>query len=166
MQSLMHAAVVVPADEFGEDAAQLSFIPNQHPVKTLLAKRPDEPFHVCRRVGGAIWDGNSSDTHLLPEPGIKCRSARNRLACLFHSERTAELTELAIVVVKEELGLALEAGVADLLFCPLKRWMICHMEMKDLAACKLHDDEYIKNPKANGVLHKEVATPQGLSLVL
>ena len=75
MQSLMHADVLVPADEFSKDAAQLSFIPDQHAVKTLLANRADQPLLVRRRVGGAIWDGNSSDTHLTEEPRSECRAA-------------------------------------------------------------------------------------------
>jgi hypothetical protein len=56
IQSLMHAAMVVPADEFSERTVQLSFVPNQHAVKTFPAKRSDEPLHVGRCIGGAIWD--------------------------------------------------------------------------------------------------------------
>jgi hypothetical protein len=31
----MRPAVVVPADEFFENAAKMRFVPDQHPVKTL-----------------------------------------------------------------------------------------------------------------------------------
>jgi len=40
-----------------------------------------------------------------------------------------ELAELPIVVVDQELGLFLEAGVPDLLFRPLERWVLSHVEV-------------------------------------
>ncbi len=159
VQSLMHASVVVPADEFVEYTPKMSLIPNQHSVKALAAKRPYEPLDVRRRVGCAIRNGYPPDVHLLPEPHIECGSTQDLLACILHSKRTTKLAKLPAVVVKQELGLLLIAGVPDLLFRPLERWMIRHVHMEDLSIRKLQDDENVENTKPNRVLHKEVTGP-------
>jgi len=117
----MYAAVVVPADEFVQYPPKMPFIPDQHSVETLPAKRPYQPLHVCRRVGCAVRNRYPSDVHLLPEPHIVCGSTGDLLSCILHWERTTELTKLPIVVVEQELGLVLEAGVPVLLFRPLDR---------------------------------------------
>ncbi len=62
-------------------------------------------------------------------------------ACPLHSLRTTELVELAVVVVEQELGLFLEAGVPDLLFRPLERWVLRHVEVDELSTREFHDDE-------------------------
>ena len=49
---------------------------------------------------------------------------------------------------------------------PLKRRLISHVKMYNLATRKLHDDKDVENPKCNGMLHKKVATPHCLGLVL
>ena len=110
----MNAASVVPADEFFEHTPKMPVIPDQHTVETLPAKRPYQPFNVRRRVRCAIRDRYPPDAHLLPQPRIVCRSTRYPLPCPLHSKRTTELTELSVVVVQQELGLFLEAGVPDL----------------------------------------------------
>ncbi len=51
----MHAAVVVPADEFCEYTSKMPFIPDQHSVETLPAKCPYQPLDVRRRIGRTIW---------------------------------------------------------------------------------------------------------------
>jgi hypothetical protein len=68
--------------------------------------------------------------------------------------------------VEQELGLVLEAGVPDLLFGPLERWMIGDVQVDDLSICELHDDEDVENTKPNRLLHKEVTGPHGFGLVL
>jgi hypothetical protein len=161
----MHAAVVVPADEFVEYTPKMSLIPNQHSVNTRAAKRPYEPLNVRRRVGCAIRNRYPPDVHLPPEPHIECGSTRDLLPCILHSKRTTKLTKLPVVVVKQELGLLFEAGVSDLLFRPLERWMIRHVHVDDLSIRKLHDDENVENTKPNRMLHKEVTGPHGLGLL-
>jgi len=52
----MDAALIVPGDEFGEYTPKMSFIPDQHSVKTLPAKRPYQPLNVCCRIGHAVWN--------------------------------------------------------------------------------------------------------------
>ena len=84
VQSLMHAAVVVPADEFLEYAPKMPLIPDQHSVETLSANRPYQALNVCRCIGSAKWNRNPPDAHLLPEPLIVCRSARNPLPCVLN----------------------------------------------------------------------------------
>jgi len=165
VQSLMHAAVVVPADEFGEYTPKLSFIPNQHSVETLPAKRPYEPLNVRRRVGCAIRDRYPPDVHLLPEPHIECGSTRDLLAFILHSKRTTKLTKLPVVVVKQELGLLLEARVPDLLFRPLERWMICHVHVDDLPIRELQDDENVENTKPNRMLRTPDLPEKDLILI-
>jgi len=162
VQSLMHAAVVVPADEFPEYTPTMPFIPDQHTVKTLATKRPYRPLDVRRRVGRAIRNRYPADAHLLPQPLIVCRSTRYPLPCPLHSKRTTKLTELSVVVVQQELGLLLKAGVPHLLFRPLERRMIGYVQVDDLSARKLHDHENSENTKPNRVLHKEVTGPRGL----
>jgi hypothetical protein len=61
----MRAFVVVPADEFGEYTPKMSFIPDQHAVETLPAKRPYQPLDVCRRIGRAIWNRDPPDAQSL-----------------------------------------------------------------------------------------------------
>ena len=162
----MHAAVVVPADEFGEYTPKMPLIPDQHSVETLPAQRPYHPLDVCRRIGRAIRDGYALDAHFLPEPLIVCRSTRNSLPSGLHSNRSIELSELSIVVVEHELGLFVEAGIPYLLFRPLEGWMIGYMKVYDLSTGNLHDDEHIKDLKRDRVLHEEVTGPHGLGLVL
>ena len=67
--------------------------------------------------------------------------------------------------MKQEFRLFLEAGVPDLLFRPLERWMIGYLQVYDLTTGKLHDDENIKDLNPDRVLHQEVTGPQGLGLV-
>jgi len=162
----MHAAVVVPADEFGEYTPKMSFIPDQHSVETFPAKRPYQPLNVCRRIGRAIGYRYPPDAHLQPEPLIVCRSTRYPLPCALYWKWMTELAELSVVVVEQETGLRLEAGVPDLLFRPLECWMIRYMHVDDLATRQRHDDEYVKDTKPNRVLHKEVTGPHGFGLVL
>ena len=57
----MHAAVVVPADEFGEYTPKMPLILDQHSVETLPAKRPYQPLNVCCRIGCAVWNRYSPD---------------------------------------------------------------------------------------------------------
>ncbi len=83
-----------------------------------------------------------------------------------NSKRTSELAELSVIVVEQELRLLIEAGVFDLLLRPLEGWMIGYVQVDDLSTGNLHDDEYVKDTKPNRVLHKEVAGPHGLGLVL
>jgi len=166
VQSLMDAAVVVPADEFCKYTSKMSFAPDQHSVETLPAKRPYQPLNVCRCIGRALRNRYSSDAHLLPEPRIVCRSTRSPLFPALHSKRTSKLTELPVVVVEQEPGLLIEAGVPDLLFCPLEGWMLGYVQVDDLATRKLHYHENVENTKSNRVLHKEVTGPHGLGLVL
>ena len=54
----MDAALIVPGDEFGEYTPKMSFIPDQHSVKTLPAKRPYQPLEdfglehmACSKAG-------------------------------------------------------------------------------------------------------------------
>ena len=162
----MNAAVVIPADEFSEYTPKMPFIPDQHTVETLATKRPYQPLDVRRRVGSAIRNRYPPDAHLLPQPRIVCRSTRYPLPCPLHSKRTTELTELSVVVVQQELGLLLEAGVPHLLFRPLERRMIGYVQVDDLSTRNLHDHENVENTKPNRVLHKEVTGPHGLGLVL
>jgi len=68
--------------------------------------------------------------------------------------------------VNQEFRLFLEAGIPDLLFRPLERWMIGCMQVHDLWTGKLHDNEYIKDLKRDRGLHKKVTGPHGLGLVL
>jgi len=121
---LMNASAVIPDDELREDSSKMPFVPDRHSVQTLPAKCPYQPLDVRRRIGRPIRDRNSSNTHLTPEPRIVCRSTRYSLAAALRSNRSAEVTELSVVVVEQEFGLRFEAGVPDLLFRALKRWMI------------------------------------------
>ena len=166
VQPLMHAAVVVPADEFVEYTPKMPFIPDQHSVETLPAKRPYQPFDVRRRVGRAIRNRYPPNPHLLPEPHIVGGSTPDLLPCILHWKPTTELTELPVVVVEQELGRLLEAGVPDWLFRPLEGWMIGYVPVDDLSIRQLQDDEYVEDTKPNCVLHQEVTGPHGLSLVL
>ena len=124
----MNSAVIAPADEFLEYTPKMSFTPDQQPIETLAAKRPYQPLDVYHRIGRFIWDGNPPNAHLNPEPCIVCRSTRNSLPSAFYSYRSTELSELSVVVVKQELGLLLEAGIPDLLFRPFKQ---CHIQEPD-----------------------------------
>jgi hypothetical protein len=82
VQPLMHAPVVVPADEFLDYPPKMPFIPDQHSVETLPAKRPYQPLHVCRRIGRAIRNRYPPNPHLLPEPHIVGGStAQPRAGC-------------------------------------------------------------------------------------
>ena len=122
---------------------------------------------MCAAALGAPYGiGIPRMPHLLPEPHIVCGSTGDLLSCILHWERTTELTKLPVVVVEQELGLVLEAGVPDLLFGPLEGWMIGYVQVDDLSIRKLHDDEDVKDTKPNRVLHKEVTGPHGLGLVL
>jgi hypothetical protein len=76
------------------------------------------------------------------------------------------LTKLPVIVVKEEYGLFLKAGVPDLLFRPFKHRVIRYIEVNNLSTRELHDDEYVENTKSDRVLHKKVARPHGLGLIL
>ena len=143
----------------------MSFIPDQHSIKTLPAERPDRPLDVCSLVGCAKRNRYPPDAHLLPEPFIECRSTRHLLPCVLNSQRTSKLAKLPVIVVEQELRLFLEAGIPDLLFRPLEGWMIGDMKVYDLSTGNLHDDEHIKDLKYDRVLHEEVARPHGLGLV-
>ena len=161
----MHPAVVVPAAEFSKYAAKFPFIPDRDPIETLATKCPYQPLDMCSRVGCGIRGRHSTDPHFLPEPGIVCGSTGHSRSCTFHLKRMAELTKLAVVVVQQELGLLLEAGVPDLLLRPLERWIAGYVQADDLSTRKLHDHENAEHTKANRVLHKEVTAPHGLGLV-
>jgi hypothetical protein len=63
-----------------------------------------------------IWYGYPPNPHLLPEPHIVGGSTPDLLPCILPWEPSPELTKLPVVVVEQELGLVLEAGVPDLLF--------------------------------------------------
>jgi hypothetical protein len=102
VQSLMHAPVVVSANEFGEHTPKMSFIPDQHSDETLPAKRPYPPLNVCRRIGRAIRNRYPPDAHLPPEPLIVCRSTPRSLPCVLYSKRTTNLTELPVIVVEQD----------------------------------------------------------------
>jgi len=143
-----------------------SFTPDQHSVETLPATRPYQPPDMRRRVGRTIWNRYSLNSHLLPEQHIVGGSTRDLLPCILRWKPTNKLTKLPVVVVEQELGLVLEAGVPDLLFRPLKGWMISDAPGDDLSICELHDDEYVKDTKPNCVLHQEVTAPHALSLIL
>jgi len=92
-QPLMNLAVIISADEFRERTPKMPFIPDQQSVQTLPAKRPYQPLDVCRRIGCPIWNGDPPNSHLNPQPCIVCRSTRNSLPFLLHSQRTTELYE-------------------------------------------------------------------------
>jgi hypothetical protein len=162
----MRAAVVVPADEFGEYTSKMPLIPDQHSVETLPAQRSYHPLNVCRRLGRAIRNRYPPDAHLLSEPLIVCRSTRHPFPYALNLQRTSELAELSVVVVEHELGLLLEAGIPDLLFRPFKRWVIRYVEVNYLSTREFHDGGYVENTKPNRRLHKEVSRPNGSSLVL
>jgi hypothetical protein len=68
--------------------------------------------------------------------------------------------------VEQGLGLLLETGIADLLFCPLERLMGGDVYMNYLATREFHDQEDIEDTKANRVVDKEVAAPDAFGLVL
>jgi hypothetical protein len=68
--------------------------------------------------------------------------------------------------VEQELGLLLETGIADLLVCPLERRMSGDVYVDYLSTREFHDQENIEDTKANRVLDKEVAAPDGFGLVL
>ncbi len=106
------------------------------------------------------------NSHFLPQPDIVCGSTRYLLSGARHTQWPTELTELSIVVMEQEFGLLLKAGVADLLFRPLKRRMTGDVHVDHLSTRKLHDQEDIENAKTDCVLHKEVAAPNDLGLVL
>ncbi|MCP4896074.1 MAG: hypothetical protein GY906_03785, partial [bacterium] len=76
------------------------------------------------------------------------------------------MTKLPVVVVDQEFGLFLEARVPDLLFRPLKSWVLSHVEVDELSTREFHNDEHLENTKSDRVLHKEVTSPHGLGLVL
>ena len=97
IQRLMNAAVIVPADEFGEYMPKMSFIPDQHSVKTLPAKRPYQPLYVCRRVGCAKRDRYPPNVHLLPEPLIQCRSTRQRLPFVSTASKVGWICSLTLL---------------------------------------------------------------------
>ena len=162
----MHAAVVVPVDEFVEYTPKMPFIPDQHSVETLPAKRPYQPLDVRRRVGRAIRNWYPPNPHLLPEPHIVGGSTPDLLPCILHWKPTTELTELSVVVVEQEPGPLREAGVPDWLFRPLEGWMLSYVPVDDLSIRQLQDDEYGKDTKSHRVLHQEVTGPHGLGLVL
>jgi hypothetical protein len=162
----MNAAVVVPIHEFFENAAQMTFIPDQHPIKTLPTQGPYQPLNMSRSIGCAIGDGHATDSHLLPEPNIICGSTRYLLSGAFRTEWPTKLTELPVVVVEQELGLFLETSIADLLFCPLERRMGGDVYVDYLSTREFHDQEDIEDTKANRVLHNEVAAPDGFGLAL
>ncbi len=166
VQSLMNAAVVIPEIEFGKSAPKMMFIPNQHSVETFSAKRPDQALDVRCCIGCAVGDRNPPDTHHLPQPRIECRSTRYLLTLPLHSLRTAELAELPVVVVEQELGLFVETSVPDLLFRPIESRVLAHVEVDELSAGEFHNDENVENTKSDRVLHEEVTSPHGLGLVL
>jgi len=94
VQPLMHAAVVVPAEEFREYMPKMPLMPDQHAVETLPAKRPYQPRAVRGRVGCAQRNRYPPDVHLLPEPHIVCRSTRHLLACVLNLYWTPEPAKL------------------------------------------------------------------------
>ena len=132
----MNAAVVVPIHEFFENAAKMTFIPDQHWIKTLPTQGPYQPLNMRRRIGCAIRNRYPPNSHLLPEPDIVCGSKRYPLSGAFHTQWPTELTEFPVVVVEQELGLLLEAGIADLLSCPLERRMAGDAYMDHLSTRK------------------------------
>ncbi len=144
----------------------MTLIPNQHSVETLSTKRPYQTLDVRRGVGCAVQDRNPPNPHHFPQPHSQCRSTRYSLAGSFHSLWTTELSELPVVVVEQEFGLFIETGVSDLLFRPLERWVLGHVEVDKLSTAELHNDEHVEDTKPDCVLHKEVTSPYGLGLVL
>ena len=80
--------------------------------------------------------------------------------------RMTELAGLVVVVVEQEIGLFLETGVSDLLFRPIERWVLRHVEVHELSTREFHDNEHVENTKSDRVLHEEVTSPHGLGLVL
>jgi len=144
----------------------MPFVPDHHSVETLPANCPYQPLDVRRPIGGTVRNRYPPDVHLLPEPYILCGSTRDFLPCILHAKRTAELTKLSVVVVEQEPRQVLETGISDLLFRPLEGWMIGYIQVNDLTIREPHDDEDVENTKPNRVLHKEVAGPHGLGLVL
>ena len=166
VQSLMDAAVVIPEIEFGEGTPQMVFIPNQHSVETLSTKSPDQTLDVCRCIGCAVRDRNPPDTHHPPQPLIECRPTRYPLVRSLNTQRTTELAKLSVVVVEQEFGLFVETGAPDLLFRPLERWVLGHIEVDELSTRELHNDKHVENTKIDRVLHEEVTSPHSLGLVL
>ena len=76
------------------------------------------------------------------------------------------MAELAVVVVEQELGLFVETCVPDLLFRPLERWVLGHIEVDELSTRELHNDKHVENTKSDRVLHEEVTSSHSLGLVL
>ena len=147
----MNAAVVVPGDEFFANAAKMAFIPDQHPIKTLPTQGPYQPLNMRRSIGCAIGDGHATDSHLPPEPNIICGSTRHLLSGALHAEWPTKPTELPVVVVEQELGLLLETGIADLLFCPLERRVGGDVQVDYLSTREFHDQEDIEDTKTKGL---------------
>jgi hypothetical protein len=51
----MNSAVIVPADEFRTYTPKMPFIPDQHAVDTLSAKRSYQPLNVYRGIGHLLF---------------------------------------------------------------------------------------------------------------
>jgi hypothetical protein len=77
-----------------------------------------------------------------------------------------ELAILTVTVVDEKLRLLLKTRVPNLLLHPVQRRVLGHVKVDNLSACKLHDDEDVKNTETEGVLHEEIAGPDDLGLIL
>ena len=121
----------------------MPLVPDQHAIKAFPPQRFDQSLHVGRGVGSSVGSRNSSEAHPLKEPHIERASARNSPPRLFDLDRAPKLAVLPVVVVDQELGqLLLETRVPYLLH-PLDRRVLSHVDVDDLTARELHDDEHV-----------------------
>jgi hypothetical protein len=163
---LVDSPGVEPASVLGQDGPKLSFVPHQDSVEQFTAQGADETLDMGLRVRCVVGSGESPDSHHIGQPYVEGRAAGDLLATDFDRDRLAELPEDAVVVVDQELRLTVEGSVSNLLPYPGLSRVPGDVDVDDLAAAELHDDEDVERLEANGLLDAEVAHPDGIGLVL
>ena len=118
-----------------------------HQVQAFPPQRPDEPLAEGIGLGTLRWcfkDSQAQVTDML----VKLRG------------------ENAVPIMQEEtVGVIRGDGFAQLLQCPLRRGMCCHIGMEDAARGMFHDDKYIEEAKGGRDHDTEVARDDRLGMI-
>src|ERR1700730_14557172 len=140
-------AVIIRNERF-QMVIQVGFVENDHMVEALTANRTDETLDVGSLPRGSRRRQNLLDSH--------CRHTLSEFSAKY-----------AIPIPQHVAGDQIKReGLSQLLHGPFGRWMRGHVEMDDTAALVSHDQEHVKDLKADGGHGEEVDGDHGFHVIV
>src|SRR5262249_24017618 len=126
---------------------QMAFVERKQEVETFATKAAAESFAHCVRLGGPQRHPQNPYTQ-IGKTSVDIRR------------------EYAVAIVDDEaVGMIAWQRFPELLQRPFRRGMGRGVEVENLAASDLHDDENVEGPEGGGDHHEEVAGYHDLGMV-